>query len=77
MRKSNTKDEALKIGKELDSYLRFRAGEEGEVYGFTPNFFAKAVTKGCINFFGISFDKGKLIADEEQPELFKKWKLRN
>ena len=74
---NRSKNEAIKTGKALDAYLSFRAHEEGVGYEFTPEFFTAAILDGCIKFFGISFNKGELVEDEAQPELFKKWKFRN
>lgn len=71
------KAEALTVGKELDEYLRFRAAQEDVGYEFTPEFFAIGILKGCKKFFGITYNKMGILADEEQPNLFSKWKTRH
>lgn len=64
----------LETGKTLDAYMRFRAADEGVAYGLTPDFFADALEHGCEMFFGVVVQDGQLIADEQQPETFKKWR---
>jgi hypothetical protein len=70
-----TNQEIHQVSVALDSYLRFRAKHEGVGYGFTPEFFEQAILERGENiaFFGITFTKNRLIGDEQQPELFKRW----
>jgi hypothetical protein len=64
----------LETAQALDAYMRFRAADEGVEYDLSPDFFANAIEKGCELFFGVEIQDGKLVADEQQPKLFKKWK---
>jgi hypothetical protein len=58
--------------KELDAYMRFRAKHQGVGYKLSPKFFADAIEQGCTKFFGVTFQNGQLVDDEEQPELFRR-----
>jgi hypothetical protein len=70
--KTNTIFETAKL---LDSYMRFRASKEGVGYELTPQFYAQRIRAGISGFFGVTFneDNGKLLADEQFPDLFKQW----
>jgi hypothetical protein len=69
-----TNDSPLMAAKELDAYMRFRAKHEGVGYELSPKFFADAIEQGCEKCFGVTFQNGRLLDDEEQPELFRRWK---
>jgi hypothetical protein len=69
-----TDDSSLMAAKALDAYIRFRAKHEGVGYQFSPKFFADHIEQGCEMFFGVTFQNGQLVDDEEQPELLRRWK---
>jgi hypothetical protein len=50
------------LGKALDSYMRFRAEQEGIGYELTPEFFEAGILCGIDTFFGIT------VADDELLE---------
>ena len=63
------------VAEKLDKYLRFRAANEGVGYKFDPAFYQTAMWLGADTFFGVSVGGDELIADEQQPTLFKQWKV--
>ena len=68
----------IAAGNSLHSYLQYRAAEKGVGYSFSPEFFTAAIKDGCTEFFGIVFNnRGQLIWDNEKPDLFKTWKIKN
>ena len=69
-----TNDSSLMTAKALDAYMRFRAKHESVGYALSPKFFADAIEQGCEKCFGVTFQNGRLQDDEEQPELFRRWK---
>ena len=69
-----TNDSSLMTAKALDAYMRFRAKHEGVGYTLSPKFFADHIEQGCQKCFGVTFQNGHLMDDEEQPELFRRWK---
>jgi hypothetical protein len=70
---SPTNDSSLMTAKALDAYMRFRAKHEGVGYTLSPKFFADHIEQGCQKCFGVTFQNGHLVDDEEQPELFRRW----
>ena len=64
----------VETGKALDAYMQFRAANEGVEYDLSPDFFSDALERGCEMFFGVVIQNGQLVADEQQPILFKKWR---
>jgi hypothetical protein len=70
----STDDSSFMAAKALDAYMRFRAEQEGVEYQLSPKFFADAIEQGCEMCFGVTFQNGQLLDDEEQPELFRRWK---
>jgi hypothetical protein len=68
-----TKIEARQISKELDAYMNFRARREGVEWSLTPKFLEQQIRAGIGKFFGVTFANGKLVADEQQPEMFAEW----
>jgi hypothetical protein len=69
--------ETCELGKAIDSYMRFRAEQEGQTYTLTPEFFEKKILAGIRKFFGVTFTDCKLIGDEQQPTLFKQWNRKD
>jgi hypothetical protein len=65
--------EAKELGKLLDSYMRFRAEQEGVAYELTSAFFEGYILAGFVCVFNVEFTKGKLVADAEFPAIFQKW----
>jgi hypothetical protein len=68
-------DTVFETAKLLDSYMRFRASKEGVGNEFTAQFYAQGIRAGIGCFFGVTFneDDGKLLADEQCPDLFEQW----
>jgi hypothetical protein len=64
------------IARQLHDYMQFRAKEEGQGYGLDEKFFLSALRAGCAEFFGVTFDGDRLLADQQQPDLFAKWQHR-
>jgi hypothetical protein len=52
--------------------MKFRAKNEGLDYALDEAFFLGALRAGCAEFFGITFDHERLLADTLQPDLFAK-----
>jgi hypothetical protein len=69
-----TNDSSLMTARALDAYMRFRAKHEGVGYTLSPKFFAEHIEQGCEKCFGVTFQDSHLMDDEEQPELFRRWK---
>lgn len=69
--------EANSLGKMIDAYMRVRAEEEGVGYELTPTFFEEGILGGVGKFFGVTFAKGKLLGDDEQPTFFAKWNRKH
>jgi hypothetical protein len=65
------------IAEALNDYLRFRAEQEGVGYELSAAYLAEHILLGCVKFFGVTFENGQLVADEEQPELFRRWQTRH
>jgi hypothetical protein len=64
--------------KNLDSYVRYRAGREGVGYSLSEKFFREALRGGVRSFFRIAVgEDGSLISDDQFPEWFKEWKRPN
>ena len=68
--------EARELGKLLDSYMRFRAEQEGVGYELMPEFYETHILAGIEGFFNVTFAKGKLVADTEFPAIFQEWKQK-
>jgi hypothetical protein len=69
-----TREQATKLGKAYDAYIRFRAQKEGVRYELTPEFFEAGLMSGCSCFFGVSYAADKLTEDFQFPEFFEQWK---
>jgi len=65
----NTRKQAVA----LIRYLRFRAEKEGVACALTADQIESWMRQGAGMMFGITYDGGKLTADEQQPELFEQW----
>jgi uncharacterized ParB-like nuclease family protein len=66
---------ARQTGKAIDSYLGFRAAQEGQTYAFTPEYFEQCIARGVVSFFGVTYADGKLTGDDQQPALFELWQM--
>jgi hypothetical protein len=64
------------IGRELDSYMSYRARKENVGYDLSPEFFSKALDQGAVEFFGVEIQDGKLLRDKQQPTLFAEWQAQ-
>jgi hypothetical protein len=62
-----TKQQAKRLGRQLDAYMQFRAEREGVGYNLTPVFYEAALLKGAVAFFGISFANGEIVGDIQNP----------
>jgi hypothetical protein len=69
--------EARQLGKAIESYIHFRAKQEGLKYELTSDFFEQRILAGVGKFFGITVANGRLLGDDEQPGLFKQWNELN
>jgi len=67
----------LRVAEALDAYMRFRAAHEGVGYQLSAEFFADVIELGVIKCFGVTFQNDQLLADEQQPELFRRWQTRH
>lgn len=64
---------ARAAAEQLHAYMTFRAAREGVGHTLPVNFYTKAIRKGCVSFFGIQVRSGKLLEDQQRPDLFAEW----
>ena len=65
--------EARELSKLLDSYMSFRAEQEGVAYELTSEFYERYILAGIERFFNVTLANGKLVVDTEFPSIFQKW----
>jgi hypothetical protein len=70
----DTAPDYSEVAKQLDAYLRYRAGKEGVPYEMRPAFFHKHSEEALAECFGVTIDNGRLSADNQRPELLAEWK---
>jgi hypothetical protein len=65
------------VAEKLHSYMSFRAEKEGVAHKLTVDFYQHELDRGIRLFFGVQVRGDRLIADEEQPALFREWQRPN
>jgi hypothetical protein len=69
---------AVTAAEQLHAYLSWRAERVGVARTLTVGFYLEALDRGCTDFFGVRVGGGyHLVADREQPELFREWQRPN
>jgi hypothetical protein len=63
-----------KLANELDSYMQFRANEEGVGYDLSPDFYAEILYAGVRMFCGCECGDKTILCDHQSPKTFLDWK---